>query len=310
MTAHDRASRILAWCVLAQSNGCTRADLYPITDAEPVDDPSNPPALTCPSAALDAGDTSRVLRVGGQERSYVLHVPTTYDPSQPSPLVVDFHGIRRHGDGQLASSPYPAVTDQRGVVIAFPDGMSGPIGTGWNMGPCCVANVDDLAFARALVKDVRSTACIDPKRIYAIGVLTGGGMAQHLACHAADVFAAIAPAAFDLLAETVEDCVPSRPVSVISFRGTADTHVPYAGGASTLIPTMPITFLGARESFSRWATINGCLGQASSEDDSGCSTFSACSSGVSVTLCTKEDGREEPGDPNVAWPFLEKHTLP
>jgi polyhydroxybutyrate depolymerase len=188
--------------------------------------------------------------------------------------------------------------------------MAGPIGTGWNMGPCCVADVDDLAFARALVEDVRSRACIDPKRIYAIGVLTGGGMAQHLACRAADVFAAIAPAAFDLLAETVEDCLPSRPISVISFRGTADTHVPYAGGASTLIATMPITFLGAQESFTRWATINGCRGKASAEDESGCSTFADCSDGAAVTLCTKQNGREEPSDPEIAWPFLEQHTLP
>ena len=42
-------------------------------------------------------------------------------------------------------------------------------------------------------------ACVDPKRVYAAGFSMGGGMAHYLACHAADVFAAVAPSAFDLL---------------------------------------------------------------------------------------------------------------
>ena len=61
-----------------------------------------------------------------------------------------------------------------------------------------MANVDDVAFARALVAQVSTTACIDPKRVYATGFSMGGGMAHYLACHAADVFAAVAPASFDL----------------------------------------------------------------------------------------------------------------
>ena len=107
-------------------------------------------------------------------------------------------------------------------MMAFPDGLQGPAGTGWNVGPCCVADVDDVAFARALVAQIEAIACIDPDRVYAVGVLTGGGMAHYVACRAADVFAAAAPAAFDLLAENVDDCIPPRPITVISFRGTAD----------------------------------------------------------------------------------------
>ena len=35
---------------------------------------------------------------------------------------------------------------------------------------------------------------------------------------------------------------------MISFRGTADTLVPYAGGSSSVVPGMPVTFLGAEGS--------------------------------------------------------------
>src|SRR5512147_903891 len=48
---------------------------------------------TCPSPALPSGDTSETLQVGSVSRSYVLHVPTTYDGRKPVPLIVDFHGI-------------------------------------------------------------------------------------------------------------------------------------------------------------------------------------------------------------------------
>lgn len=264
---------------------------------------------SCPLPALPAGDTNVTLQVGSLSRSYVLHVPATYDGTKPVPLVLDFHAIGSTGWGELSSSPYPAVTDPEGVVLAFPDGIKGPAGTAWNMGPCCVEDVDDVAFARAVVADVQKTACIDSRRVYAAGVLTGGGMAYYLACHAADEFAAAAPAAFDLLAENVDDCHPTRPITVISFRGDGVSRVPYEGGASSLVPKMPITFLGAEATFARWAQLDGCSGTPSSEDNNGCSSYSGCLDDVEVILCTKPGGREEPGDAAVAWPVLKRHAL-
>ncbi|HET9953662.1 MAG TPA: PHB depolymerase family esterase, partial [Polyangiaceae bacterium] len=238
-------------------------------------------------------------------RSFVLHVPESYDGTTPAPLIVDFHGMGESGMSELRSSPYPAVTDREGVVMAFPDGLKGPLGTAWNLGPCCVADVDDLAFARALVARVQQSACIDPRRVYAVGVLTGGGMVYQLACHAADLFAAVAPAAFDFLEENVDECIPRRPITEISFRGTADPRVPYGGGPSSLVPGMPITFLA----FERWADIHHCSDSAPTVDDGGCSTYSRCDGDAEVALCTKSGGRDDPGDAEIAWPVLKRHAL-
>lgn len=309
MTSDRWAILLIALGTLVGTIACTRADIYAVTEVAPVAQDSGTPAAACASNALPAGDTSVTLQVGSASRSYVLHVPSTYDATKPAPLILDFHGIGGTGWGQLSSSPYPAVTDPDGVVMAFPDGKSGPIGTGWNMGPCCVANVDDLGFAKAMVNDIRRVACIDFTRIYAIGVLTGGGMVNYLACAAADLFAAVSPAAFDLLEETADNCKPTRPISVISFRGTADTHVPYAGGPSTLVPGMPITFLGAQASFDKWAQIDGCTGTRSPEDSNGCASYSGCADGVEVILCTKQGGLEQPGDAVIGWPALKRHAL-
>jgi polyhydroxybutyrate depolymerase len=304
------AAFVLAAFVAAAA-GCTRADVYPVTGGGAPDGGGGDggTAVTCPSAVLLAGDTSRTVKVGADDRSYVLHVPPAYDGTRPVALVLDFHGVGSSGTDERKTSPYPAVLDPEGVVMAFPDGLRGPAGTAWNVGPCCVAGVDDVAFARALVAQVRTIACIDPARIYAVGVLTGGGMAHYVACQAADVFAAVAPAAFDLLEENVGDCTPPRPITVVSFRGTADTRVPYAGGPSALVPGMPLTFLGAQGTFEAWARIDRCVGAASSRDADGCSSYAGCQDGVEVILCTKDGGREEPGDPNIAWPVLKRHTL-
>jgi polyhydroxybutyrate depolymerase len=137
----------------------------------------------------------------------------------------------------------------------------------------------------------------------------GGGMAYYLACHAANVFAAVAPAAFDLFQDNVDDCQPSRPITVISFRGTADQTVPYAGGLVLVIPTMPVTFLGAQATFQRWADLDQCTDPAPAEDANGCSTRCACQGGVEAALCTKQGGGQEMGNAGVAWPMLKRHTL-
>jgi polyhydroxybutyrate depolymerase len=299
---------VAALCLSA----CARADLDAITGAPGDGGTGGAPPVTCPSPALAAGDSMQTVAVGagGSNRSYVLHVPTAYAGNKPVPLILDFHAITGSGAQERQGSPYPAETDPEGAVMAFPTGLAGPLGAAWNVGPCCVANVDDVAFARAVVAQASTMACIDPKRVYATGVSMGGGMAHYLACHAADVFAAVAPSAFDLLQENVDDCQPPRPITVISFRGSADTLVPYDGGPSAFVPGMPVTFLGAEGTFAAWAAIDHCTGSPSAPDSNGCSTYRSCQGGVEVVLCTKAGGGQEQGNAGIAWPVLKRHTLP
>jgi polyhydroxybutyrate depolymerase len=292
------------------ATGGSRAGGTPSTGGSNATGGKSGGSVTCPSPALKAGDTNKTVQVGSDSRTYILHVPSSYDGSKPAPLVVDFHGLTGSGSQEESTTLYKAQTDPEGVVTAYPNGKSGPMGGGWNVGPCCVANVDDVAFAKALVADVEKVACIDTKRVYAVGFSMGGGMTHYLGCHAADVFAAVAPAAFDLLKENVDTCTPSRPITVISFRSTGDTFVDYNGAYSTYVSSMPITFLGAKATFKKWAEINQCTGSPSAEDANYCSTYSSCGGGVQVTLCSKQGGTHEQGTASVGWPLLKKYTLP
>ena len=265
---------------------------------------------SCPIAALPPGDHIKSIQVKGLKRNYILHVPSAYDGSQPVPLVVDFHPLGGSGSLQLGASPYKQKTDPEGVITAYPDGQQGPSGGAWNVGPCCVSSsVDDTAFTRALVEEVKQLACIDPKRVYAVGFSMGGGMSHYSACHLADIFAAVAPAAFDLLEENQGSCKPVRPIPVISFRSTGDFVVEYKGAYSPVVQGMPITFLGAQKTLEKWAQINQCIGTPTTNAD-GCVVYENCAAGVQVALCTKTGGGHDYGNANVGWPWLKQFTLP
>jgi polyhydroxybutyrate depolymerase len=261
-------------------------------------------SATCPAGGAKPSEGKKTVLVGSTSRTYYLHVPTKYDGTKPAPLVVDFHGLGGSGTSEAGSNPYKAVIDPDGAISAYPDGANGTNGTGWNLGSCCT-NTDDVAFAKALVQDVEKMACIDPKRVYAVGYSLGGGMVHVLACQAADVFAAASPAAADLVKENVDSCKPARPITVFTFRGTADTSVPYGGGSIG-----SLTNIGAKATFQKWADINQCTGSPSAEDSNGCSTYSSCAGGIQVTLCTKQGGGHDPGNASVSWPVLKKYTLP
>jgi polyhydroxybutyrate depolymerase len=306
-----RYPRALLWGALCGVAACSRADLDAVTRAPDGGGGGAGGAapIICPSPPLAPGDSMQTVQAGGVTRTYVLHVPAAYDGAAPAPLVLDFHGLTTSGAQERASSPYPDETDPDGAIMAFPTGLTGPAGNAWNVGPCCVAGVDDVAFARALVADVKATACIDPKRIYAVGFSMGAGMAHYLGCHAADLFAGVAPASFDLLQENAGDCHPARPITVISFRGSNDNLVPYEGGPSSVVPGMPVTFLGAEGTFRKWAEIDQCTGTPSGPDAAGCETYTRCQGGVEVVLCTKAGGQQQ-GDAAFAWPILKRHPAP
>jgi polyhydroxybutyrate depolymerase len=260
--------------------------------------------IACPAAVLATGNSDRNLQSGGKNRSYVLHVPSGYTGKSAVPLIVDFAGHGGTGQSQQRDSPYPKVVDAENVIMAFPTAIGD-----WNMGPCCADGVDDIGFAKDLVVELQKLACIDPKRVYAAGFSMGGAMSHQLACRASDVFAAVAPAAFDLLEEHLPTCQPQRPITVITFRGTNDDLSPYNGGLSNLV--RPIHFLGAVNSMKKWAELNGCTGTAADLGNN-CQGYAAsqCPGGVEVVMCTKQGGGHEQGNATLGWPVLKRHALP
>ncbi|MGC1508122.1 CE1 family esterase [Ketobacter sp.] len=274
----------------------------------PPTDPVEGEACNNPDNQLRPGETTRRITIDGQTRQYILNVPNSYDGTTEVPLLLDFHPLMSSSEYQSSNSGTNALSETAGFIAAYPDGVD----DSWNFGPCCTESrqVDDEKFARAIVDELKDEGCIDDKRVYAMGFSNGGGMSHYLACDAADVFAAVAPAAFDLVEE--RQCNPSRPISVFSTRGRFDFIVPYRGGASN--PPTPydldtIHFLGAEGTFAEWGRINQCSGSPTNIGN-GCQAFSGCAGDTEVVLCTKSSGGHSGWDANEAWNFLKNKHMP
>lgn len=226
---------------------------------------SPPPATTLP--AVPTGDQSHTLITrDGRERSYVVHVPTGYDPNQSYPALLMLHGGGGTSEIMARSSGMSNVGDTNGFLVIYPQGAARDGGQPdlptWNAGGCCAyamrENIDDVGFMREVVAKVASSYSVDQSRVFVAGMSSGAMMAQRLACEASDVFAGAASVAGSLL---VEPCAPSRPIPLLMINGTADQSVPYQGGLGSTLATQNISFPPVEQLLSDWAARNRCLGE-------------------------------------------------
>ena len=249
---------------------------------------------------LPAGDITRTLTHAGRERRYILHVPESLDRRQPAALVFVFHGGSGNAESAIHMTQFNQVADQHGFLVVYPNGtgaLSSDTLLTWNGGACCAYaqanNVDDVGFARAMVADLQTLIPIDRRRVYAAGMSNGGLLSHRLGCEAADLFAAIAPVAGTL---NFSPCVPTRPVSVIMFHGTADEHLPYNGGVGPK-SFVGVDFASVQESVELWTAFDGCSPepQTAAFDDIQHRAWRNCAGGAEVELYTIVGGGH-------AWP--------
>jgi len=240
---------------------------------EPVPPPDDdePPAAACDGLPADTGDSVVTVSFGGRERSYRLHLPPSYDPSVPTPLVLNFHALGSSAGIQESYTQMSAKSDDEGFVVVHPQGIGGS----WNGGACCgqaqASRSDDVGFVAAILDDLSDRVCVDSRRVYATGMSNGGFMSHRLACDLADRISAIAPVAGT---NATLSCAPSRPVPVMHFHGTLDTIVPFAG---------------TRRTIADWVERNGCDSEPRVTFDEGnatCETYGSCTDEADVTLCS------------------------
>ncbi|MBV6395456.1 MAG: hypothetical protein HFACDABA_01032 [Anaerolineales bacterium] len=299
----------LFWAVLilaASPLACAR------TARPPAQSPASASAPTETFSILPSGESEHTLTHDGRERNYLLYVPVSVDWSQPVALVLVFHGGTGNGKSARVMSGFDQVADQHGFIVAYPDGsgrLSDDIILTWNGGECCgyaqKTNVDDVGFARAIVAELQSQMNVDAKRIYASGMSNGGILSQRLACEASDLFAAIAPVAGTL---NVRDCVPSEPLSVIEFHGTADLHLPYDGGVGEE-SLAGVDFNSVAYSIQFWTAFNNCESAPLSESfaDIQHETWT-CPGGINVELYTILGGGHAWPGGRGGWPGADEPT--
>jgi polyhydroxybutyrate depolymerase len=115
------------------------------------------------------------------------------------------------------------VGDRAGFVTVFPDATGAH--RFWNLDATTAP--DDVAFVAELIEQVATVGCVDPQRVFAVGVSNGGGLAARVGCELAGRVAGIVVVAGGFA--RLPACLPTRPVSVLEIHGSDDPTVPYGG---------------------------------------------------------------------------------
>jgi polyhydroxybutyrate depolymerase len=282
-------------------------------------------ALTQAVAFYTTNQSNGTIVSSGLEREYLLHVPTGYDRTKPTSLVLSLHGGALWPAAQREIDRWDRVSDAHGFIIVYPSGVSGRGPRAWSAGrePGLTR---DVLFISDLIDTLRAAYNIDPSRIFVSGLSNGGGMAFALSCRLSDRIAAIGVVATAIFLPW-SGCVDERAVPIVVFQGTADRAIPYDGGsswvASDVFPAIPTWT-------ARWAARNRC-GRSAVEtavaSDVTRIEYPGCADHSSVVLYRIEDGGHTwpGGEPfgewfvgrtsksidatGVMWEFFREHPL-
>jgi polyhydroxybutyrate depolymerase len=260
------------------------------------------PSTDTHSSITKPGEYAFAIQQDGHTRTYRVHVPPGYSPSEPAPLVV---ALRPGSDGADGNDFYGLTreADQQGFVAVLADAYR-PAGqrvsAGWNAGTCCGApGVNDVGFIETVVNNVFGQLSISREHIYAAGMSDGGMMAYRLACELPHVFTAVASVAGT---DNTVACTPDKPVSVLHLHAKNDRRMPFDGGVEPL-GNAKVHITSAPQTAAKWARLDGCqeapqpvLQQAGAS----CEAYTYCRGQAEVRLCATDTGGH-------SWPGALKH---
>ncbi len=282
--------RIWLGLVIAACGGSSGDDEIAIDG--PID--STPDGVRCEGKTAQPLDATWTITVGGIQRIARVHVPASYDPTSPTPIVFDVHGRTQNASSQMTLSDSKTTSDAAGFIAIYPESATSP--TSWNSGTCCdpasTNDLDDTGFMTALLDEAESKLCVDAKRVYMMGMSNGAYEAHRIACELADRFAAVGPVAGLLL---FSGCEPSRPVPVMMVNGTADSLSQYDY---------------VDDAVAYWRDHNQCTSMSTTyaQGDASCVTHAGCTGGADVVLCTISDGGHQWPGGGTTLPFLGKKS--
>jgi polyhydroxybutyrate depolymerase len=284
-------------------------------------------------------DYSASITCGGLERTYRVHISSSYDQSRPTPLVIVLHGGGGTGQGMPKLTGFNAVADRENFITVYPDGFE----KHWNDGRgvqwrAQVENVDDVGFISTLIDRLSDELNIDAKRIYVTGISNGGMMSHRLGCELSQKIAAISPVASNIPVNKASVWTPSRPVPVLIINGTEDPLVPWDGGDIHLGKTTFGEVLSVADTVKFWVGKDQCssspvVTQLPDKDPADGTTvrkevYGGCQDGAEVVLYAIEGGgHTRPGGlqylpesiigktsrefnaSEVIWQFFKEHPM-
>ena len=170
---------------------------------------------------------SYVFEATGEEIPYALFVPSSYDPDQPTPMILSLHGLGRSYDWLMGYDEYLNYAEEGGFIVAT---ALGYIRRGW-YGTQPLDDPEDANYSEQDVMNVlslvRDEFNVDDNRIYLWGHSMGGAGTFHLAKKHPDLWAAIAVAApAPRASQSPDDLELFQHMPVLVIHGDDDQTVP------------------------------------------------------------------------------------
>ena len=185
------------------------------------------------------------------QRSYIMYVPSSYNPSNPVPLVFCFHGYGSNSTTNFNYTNFRSISDTAGFIVVHPQGTLLQGVPHWNVGGWTLASTtDDVGFTDALIDSISSNYSINADRIYSTGMSNGGYMSFLLACQLSNRFAAVASVTGSMTPQTYNNCNPQHPTPILQIHGTVDGTVPYGGN--------PTWTKSIDDVLQYWSNFNNC----------------------------------------------------
>ena len=127
---------------------------------------------------------THTIQSGGQNRSFILRLPSGYDSNRPYRLIFGFHWLGGNANN-VASGDYYGLgsLSNNSAIFVAPEGLN----NGWaNTGGA------DVTFTDNMINTITNALCVDTTQVFSLGFSYGGGMSYALACARANVFRAVA----------------------------------------------------------------------------------------------------------------------
>jgi poly(3-hydroxybutyrate) depolymerase len=211
---------------------------------------------------------TKTIQSSGQNRTYILDIPTNYDPNHAYRLIFGLHWLNGTAtdvatggsDGAVFAFYGQKQLSNNSTIFVAPQGLN----NGWSN-----TNGQDVTLIDNILNVVQTGLCVDTTQTFAMGWSFGGAMSFALACARPTVFRAVVVYS----GANLSGCSGgTQPVAYFGIHGIHDSVLNISNGRSL------------RDTFVR---NNGCTAQTPREPTQGSlthitTTYSGCRAGFPV----------------------------
>jgi len=227
----------------------------------------------------------------GQQRDYVIDLPTNYDMNKPYRFIMGSHGQGGEGNDIQREKYYglKSITEAAdSVIFVSASGLGG------------IWGLKDVPLFDDILKFVEENACVDTSRVFVLGFSFGGMYSYSLSMTRQETIRAgigMSPANYNIQIPTKSH----DPIAWMQSTGMSDHTCPWI--------TDEAKMTGSKFIAIEHGTDNGCTVPNPiptwTSGNMVCDDFAACKPGYPTRVCTFDGGHGlPPGSAKWMWDFI------